>query len=341
MREDIQENKTLAASSETQYWLRTRQLVARWRKVYASIDEFEDPIGFAMWMLDRRSEFGSATWRAYKAAVIWALENRCCDFFGEVSQEAADVAPRFLEEVGQHGLVSSSDRTSGLKARRVPDSDRLKLEAHFARSKSKFAPYVPLMVRVGVLAGLRPIEWCTAHLFLGTGDCAAILIVENAKHTNGRGHGQFRTVIWEELPKDIIDDLVRWLEFVAVSVAGATRPDLAWNKTMKALARELYRANKKLWPRRKRHVAPYSARQEYSARIKTLHDPEFVAALMGHAVDDTAYRHYAGIHKFGSFSVYPNLPNAHPAEVAKVRRTGWRDKLESIASVIQKPPKIR
>ena len=292
-----------------------------------------------MWLLDRRSEFGSATWRTYKAAVIWALENRCGDFFGDASQEAVDLAPRLLKQVGQHGLPASSERTSGLKARRVADGDKAKLETYFAQSKSRYAPYVPLMLRVGILAGLRPAEWASAHLFIGNDDELVVLIVENAKHTNGRGHGQFRTMIWQRLPSDAIGDLVQWLEYVAASVLDAEQADLAWNKTVKALARELYRANLKLWPRRKRHIAPYSARQEYSARIKAIHDPEVVAALMGHAADDTAYRHYAGCRRSGRSSVFPNIPDASPTEVAGVRRTGWHDKLENVASVIREAPK--
>ncbi|GHA33243.1 hypothetical protein GCM10007989_31780 [Devosia pacifica] len=340
MQEKISYNNGVSPSSEQQYRERMQQLVRRWQRRRSPDQAQEDVVSFVNWLINCRSGLSAASWRNYKASVVWAMEEIPSNFFKAAACSDVQTALEMLRSTGQRGLSLHADRTSGLKARRVKDKDLIRLEAFFAKSRSRYATFVPMMVRVSNLAGLRPCEWPSARLSVGLGGNAAVLIVENAKHTNGRGHGEFRTIIWEELPDDVVEDLRQWLAYVAESVSGATSVASVWKETMKGLARELYRANKKLWPRRKKHIAPYSARQEYSARLKSVRDPEVAAALMGHAVDDTAYRHYAGNRRSRGHPDKFHVPDANPTEVAKVRKTGWQDKFEDFRGAKAATPKL-
>lgn len=68
-------------------------------------------------------------------------------------------------------------------------------------------------------------------------------------------------------------------------------------KNAKALSEAIRRHSKKLWPRRKYVVSPYSFRNQLSADLKNDHSPAEVAMIMGHSVCRT--QQYYGVRNQG------------------------------------------
>lgn len=66
--------------------------------------------------------------------------------------------------------------------------------------------------------------------------------VENAEATNGRAHGPFRTLLWEELPTETVQDILAWIEI-------AQNVDYDCRNT---IGRALWEITRALWPRRKK-----------------------------------------------------------------------------------------
>jgi hypothetical protein len=84
----------------------------------------------------------------------------------------------------------------------------------------------------------------------------------------------------------------------------------------------LYDIDRAVFPRRHSHITISTCRHEFAAMAKLIFHPEEVAALMGHAVDETAHVHYGWTK--GRGAPHPDalfMPTPDPADVARVRRT--------------------
>lgn len=160
------------------------------------------------------------------------------------------------------------------------------------------------------------------------------MIVPNAKRGNGRAHGPARTLVFDDLSHDHRNDIINW----------ANRVNALTRKVYKSLLKrieEVMRAITKLLFRKNRPT-PYTTRHAFSGRLKAFYlgnartEEEYdlgcaiIAALMGHATDDTADFHY-GKKSEKSGRDLP-IPRADPAEVARIRpRLGHsRNKLRAL-----------
>jgi hypothetical protein len=78
----------------------------------------------------------------------------------------------------------------------------------------------------------------------------------------------------------------------------------------------LSRIVRKRWPNRDSHITLYSLRHQFSANAKASGFTRLeIAAMMGHAVDDTAVVHYG--RKRSGFDLVRISPD--PADVARVK----------------------
>lgn len=82
-----------------------------------------------------------------------------------------------------------------------------------------------------------------------------------------------------------------------------------------------------LWPRRVQHYVLYSTRHTFAAAAKIIFARAEVAALMGHAVDDTATKHYSRPPKGSKRLPAIELPRPSVRDLARVRRTDLGDYL--------------
>lgn len=316
---------TRTAKTEKRYKERFGQL---WRRATA---ELKRSIGvvdlvrrFLVWSQDLRPN----SVRQYRAAITFGLDQLAKNE-PHLRVEVVE-ALRLLDSSRQHETVSTPARktksvaplrTSSSKAKAVSDRDFDRIIAAAPFYRSQYTDDLVASMRANILPGLRPIEWHGTKITIA-GD-TLIMIVPNGKNTNERAHGETRTLIFEE-----IDPLSR-------------RYLIEWNERVNAMTFEAYETlltrieermrviTRRLFPRRKFHPTPYSIRHAVSARLKQHYmgtaktrderdlGAAIVAALMGHAADDTASHHYGNASGKGGRG-YP-IPNADPEEVARIR----------------------
>ena len=144
-----------------------------------------------------------------------------------------------------------------------------------------------------------------------------MLRVVNAKHDEDgyRTHGPVRTLLWDNLPFD----MVRAIE--ASIMYAANFDEEKWRREREAMQRLLRTTYARVFPRRTTTITLYSGRHQFAADAKRAYadDPDgaaVVAALMGHATDLTASQHYARASAGRRGAV---VPAANPSEVVKVR----------------------
>jgi|GEM_PF-4598985 len=82
----------------------------------------------------------------------------------------------------------------------------------------------------------------------------------------------------------------KWLWQAAAEAGGGMRVSVG---SAKRLADEVARLGRRLWPRKRDTVSPYSYRHAFAADVKTQHpeDWDAIAAALGHSVPETQ-RHY-------------------------------------------------
>jgi integrase len=233
-------------------------------------------------------------------------------------------------------------RTSSNKAKRSSESDLDRM--CFAALAGRLPNGRKLVsgLRATYVGGCRPCEWSGAIFQKSTvPGFEWELIVRNAKNTNGRSTGEFRTLRWEMLPKDLVDDITNWIEI-------ARGPNYA--RLLATLGSLLSRITAKLFPRSKRPPTLYSMRHEAAARWKDAYlstdqsteqrvaGLAIVAALLGHISDETASKHYGRPHGGAKEMDRFPVPHADPAEVAKVRRRLDLDRLLQRTQDMKKVP---
>ncbi|SFD51430.1 hypothetical protein SAMN05428997_13113 [Bosea sp. CRIB-10] len=316
---------TRTAKTEKRYMQRFGQL---WRR---AAEELSRSIGvvdlvrrFLVWSRDLRPN----SIRQYRAALEFGLA-RLAQQNPHLRAEVAE-ALSLLDSSRQKDPAAPKVRkpkaamplrTSASKAKAISDLDFDRIIAAAPLSRSQYADDLVASMNANILPGLRPIEWHGTRITI-SGD-TLIMIVPNGKNSNERAHGETRTIIFEAIDPVSLEHLVAWAERV-------NRMTLEAYETLLTRIEERMRViAKRLFPRRKRRPTPYSVRHAVSARLKRHYignartrderdlGAAIVAALMGHAADDTASRHYGNASGKGGRG-YP-IPKADPVEVARIR----------------------
>ena len=261
------------------------------------------PADFVAWAVGLRPSLSRSSWRQYKAALSCFLESQ-----GTPDGRLALIA---LQAAWSTPCKRVSGRTSAQKERALRPADFKAIRTFLLASEYKWAHPTLVWLAAGLLTGLRPLEWYGAQLVDGPSG-ERQLQVPNAKCTNGRANGPMRRLDLTDLVPKLIAMIERQLAFAAQfsSLEDFRRAHAACRKC-------LYKTTRALWPKRQRHVCLYTSRHQFAANAKAdgLSRGE-VAALMGHASDETASLHY-GRRTSGraGFAIRPN-----PTEVELVRR---------------------
>lgn len=293
----------VARATQTQYLDIARRLLTR----FAAANDIEDwslrVFEVAPWFeaeAERRRWAKKTLW-LYKAALIWFMR-----LHGPI--EATDA----LRRVSARGNPSRGSRTSSLKNKSLPAKDMDVLNAHLESSGHRMDRLLAAWLRAARVTGLRPGEWAAAELR------GNVLMVKNAKVNKVRGHGELRTLVFSEEEKTAsipLDEVRGFLK----NLHALLEEGLTFQEVYKKCRERMRIACKKLWPRRKRRPTLYSARHQFVADLKARGmSLETVAALMGHATNETASAHYGRKAK-GEGGVV--LPLARREEVERVRRT--------------------
>lgn len=295
-------------STEQAYKKRTAVLKLRCRRELAlHPQEHLDHRHFVGWLVTQKTLWSRPTWRQYKAAVVYVLEVEKEKNFDPIAQEALEA----LLPVDVEGCVATTKKTSGAKLKRFSTSDYHKIMRTLEEHPSPWAEDLQRWLTAGLLTGLRPREWGQAKMIMRDGEPA--LLVNNAKATNHRAHGPTRTIMLGGLTDEERAIIKKHIERALLFV----KTNQFQNRFYQGCAAVLARTARRIWPKRQNgYVTLYSARHQFSADAKACGLlPEELAALMGHAVDTTATKHYGK--KTAGIEMIRVRPD--PKEVAKVR----------------------
>ncbi len=281
------------------------------------------PTELAQSLIARRPELAASTFRQNRAAITFMMKEVALDQPALDPQTRAMIA--MLKDVKSVEKPDDrSPRTSAQKLKRLDDDlDRI---CHCAlATTSPNASTLVDCLTVGSLTGARLVEWATAKF--GRSDepgYAWQLVLVNGKHGNGRAHGETRVLRWEWLPEELVTQTNAWIFAAREAASNGCYETLI--STLESLMR---RVTKQLFPKRQRRPTLSSARHAATARWKmkyvvpacSAEDKELglatVAALLGHASDETATRHYA---RAGEVKGRFPIPTPDPAEVARIRK---------------------
>ena len=271
----------------------------------------------------KRPALSPASWRQYRAAVVWALERRASKT-GDDFRLMWSLIER-LKEVPPNPVRPTERRTSAQKAKKLPQNDFVKIVLTARLAGAKDARALEAYLNSGRLTGLRPGEWLTARLVKNPKHGFKwALIAPCAKKDDFRAHSETRTLFFRDMPARLEESLLTWLVIVEKAVNSGT-----FEKLLNALGSLMRRVTRQAFPRRKSFPTLYSTRHAAAARWKYFYierhsDPvaklegsAIVAALLGHASDETATQHYARARRSGD--EFP-IPEPDPDEVARVRR---------------------
>lgn len=312
------------ANTEKDYLRRFRQQKQRLKKILGRDFTFKE---FVADLIENvRPTLSASSWRQYRSAAIFGLEQvalkhpqfRAAIKAAITNLRAAAPAQRETERL----------RTSQKKAKSLPDDDLEKVKQIVRAGQSANGQKLCDLLTAGALTGLRPCEWPSAVLR----PCAAAgfeweLTATCAKNTHGRAHGESRTLRFVALDAETVKIVSNW-----IAIADEAERKGTYRRLLNTLGSLMYRSAVKIFPRRKKRPTIYTARHIAAARWKAYYvngaaTPEarelgraMVAALLGHATDETASQHYARPGRGGKGSGRFPVPAADPAEIAHVRR---------------------
>ena len=274
------------------------------------------PMRMVDYLISRRSHLSKRTWQVYKSACVAQFKRVSAAHQGDsVIQQEFDHAAQVLSQETQEEALSRGTKGSALKQKWVDGADHKKLMAWLKDQPTEPEP-IASMVKTWcestLIAGLRPIEWARAEI-LTSPNGTRLLQVANAKHTQGRGNGKLRHLdITACSPEELatLQDMI--------DIAGQfAQSEEGFAVHQKRLADFLYRAIRKVFPRRRPHITLYSYRHQFAADKKLVWSQPEVGALMGHASDRTAGMNYARRSRGRKSAAVKPLNT----EVARVRRT--------------------
>jgi integrase len=241
----------------------------------------------AAWLVDKQPSLSRATWRQYRSALL-------CFFDDQASESASTLADKenaiaLLKSTPSSRCRRRGVHTSAKKQKKISEADLKKLIVYFGDNAGiphGVATFFWLVS--GIWTGLRPLEWESAQLIVNAaGDHE--LHVMNAKNTNKRSHGPGRIVHLS----NVEEQELKVIQLHLANVASARDKGMEFEQYYRQCRGCLYKANRKLWPRRPKNICLYSARHQFAADAKKSGlSKTAIAALMGHASQETAATHY-------------------------------------------------
>lgn len=269
--------------TQNQYAARARALIRQYRAVAGDEQSVQGLVG---WLIARRRAglYANATWRQYRAAINATLPGMGYDTSALFDKDVRPPPP---------------DRDARRRKRRVKAigvGGRAAFEEALTRMRKRRATLIRAWMEAGIRTGLRPSEWETA--ILDTSGAPPILTVQNAKRSNGRGHGPLRRLALQDA------ETVYWVQEhlravrEAILEGGFAR---YYRQSRLGLAAAYRRAGIRHGP------SLYSARHQFKIDAMAAGVSRWdLAYLMGHGSTLTAHDHYGrGGTRTNPFTVAP------------------------------------
>ncbi|OJA53744.1 site-specific integrase [Burkholderia ubonensis] len=281
---------TRTPKTEELYAIKARQICHRAaRELGYQLADSVSPIAISEHLITRKPEIAKNTWKLYKNSLRSHFHALAHDAEDAATEEELRLAIALLDAEPSNGALPRGIRTSATKQKQFKrdDFDQLLgyLTAHVGRHK--FANALRTWLLASRFTGLRPCEW--EDVGLADADGRPCLIVRNAKATNGRGNGSYRTL---DLSKASVADINALYDMM--EMLEGYEAELGFSALQERLADYMKRATRSCFGRRKKYPTLYSLRHQFVADAKRSgHSQSEVAALLGHATNGTAARHYA------------------------------------------------
>lgn len=283
------------------YQARGEQLWLRSGKEYGVDPSTLQPTQYLNWLEKLLSTIKPASRRQYIAASKMLLVNmyskKSYDPSIEDNLEEAICKVQMMQSSQYSNITSIKkrwrERTSGQKAKKC-GSDALKILAIQSKGmRGKWITPAVIWMMSNTLVGLRPSEWRTAKLTVIADK--TYLIVRNGKHTNGRSHGEFRHLDVTDLKEVELILIQRQLKVVSQHVGD----DAKWKAYYSGVRKTIHKVTRKLMPDQRKYPTLYSTRHQFAANAKFAGMGKVeIAAMMGHATDETAGSNY-GLKRYG------------------------------------------
>jgi hypothetical protein len=279
-------------------------------------------------VIGKKGDYLANSWRVVRSSVVATLMKTAA----LVDETVAKEIETAIERLKQEKPAPEKEKqpvTSRTKDKSPAEKDLARIRHAALARQTQGAIDLVRYFKASLPTGLRPCEWSRARFGKSTLEGYRwMLVVENAKATNGRAHGPVRTLHWEELAPDVVQDILTW---IAIAQNGD------YDRRLNTIGHQLWEITRALWPRRKEWPTLYSARHVAIAGWKAFYVRKgqgpaerlealaVIAALSGHGSDETASKHYA---RANAASGKGPVPTADPAEVQNVRRVIKLDWLE-------------
>lgn len=279
-----------SAETEKNYAIRAELLRKRAAKQFAIESTSSVPMTLVVdHLLSKKEGLSANTWRQYRSSLLFAIEQERSMTPEQAFQEELDEAERRLLSESSFGTKKKGSATSSKKLKGIRNDD-FELIVQYLRNRigtHRYASALLTWLQAGKLTGLRPCEWETVKIVLDDGK--NLLRVQNAKHSNGRGNGEYRHLDLSELNQDELQSIQ---EMILMVDGFKTESD--FQSLYTSVRSYLYTTARVALGKRAKYPTLYSLRHQFTANAKAseLSRAEN-AALLGHASDATASLHYA------------------------------------------------
>lgn len=295
-----------------QYAIKAKNIRSQAAKSYGyTSPDTVPPLTLVEHLISRKTSMSKNTWWQYKSALRHHFETILETTIDGTVAEETRAAIEMLNTEPSTGSLKYGSQTSALKQKGIKLADYKKLMDYLNENIGvhRYANALKTWLQASKITGLRPSEWENASLLDLAGH--RVLVVKNAKATNGRAHGEERTLVLDDLSAsemEKIDDMLQMIE----GYGG----EMDFERFQKRMKDYMTYATRHCYGNRKKYPTLYSFRHQFSAdaKLSGLSKQE-IAALMGHGSDETAGTHYA--RKISGNSVVKISPVG--SEVKRVR----------------------
>lgn len=282
--------KTRTQKTEESYAIRALQIRTRVARELGYFSPYSvPPTTIVDYLIGRKPTIGRNTWKQYKNALRSHFQSLAIETDDSVAEEELRVAIAALDAEPSTGAMKHGTRTSATKQKRFKRTDLDSFLEYLSVNigRHAYANALRTWLLASRVTGLRPSEWEDAGL--SAIDGRTCLVVKNGKATNSRANGAYRTL---DLSLATAADLEAIQEMLAM-LEGYQR-EMSFERLQLALMHYMKRATRACFGLRKKYPTLYSIRHQFAADAKSSgRTRDEVAALLGHATDETAGRHYA------------------------------------------------
>lgn len=245
---------------------------------------------------------------AFKCA-LW-LSDPGCDPWAKLPKF---MALKATVKSGEHGVWNTSSKK--IKWCSAEMLEQLIFAICLGKFDKKYQLICVLTIEGLSLLGARPCELSGAKFSWDGPGSSAQVTLKNAKGGNGRTHGPTRTLLLDDYAPSALYTLKALFSELPAAIALAGGID----KLLRKIGSMIRQANGRVdGIPSGRSLTLYSLRHQMAANLRRAAVPlEEVAALLGHATDETSTCHYAKLQRGDGRSV---LPKAKQEEVARVRK---------------------